>query len=263
VSRVLLLLPPSEGKTAPVRGRPLDLGSLSSPSLTSAREQALEALVRMCDEDPVAARAVLGLGPTQTGEVGRNARLRHAATTRADQLYRGVLYEALDLPGLDAASRRRATSRVAVTSALFGLLRPTDRVPAYRLAGSVALPGVGPVAAHWSRHLAPAVAAAAGGDLVVDLRSTTYAAFWRPSRTEAPRTCTVRVLTEVAGRRSVVSHSNKATKGRLVRDLLTSGAAPRRPAALAETLRDLGWYVETAPARPGQATRLDVIVGEL
>jgi len=177
VSRVLLLLPPSEGKTVPVRGRALDLGSLTSPSLTHAREQVLEALVRLCDEDPLGARAVLGLGPTQGEEVTRNARLRHAATARADDLYRGVLYEALDLAGLDAASRRRATSRIAVTSALFGLLRPTDRVPAYRLSGAVTLPGVGPVATHWSRHLGPAVAAAARGGVAVGLRSTPYAAF--------------------------------------------------------------------------------------
>lgn len=260
---MLLLLPPSEGKAAPVRGRPLDLASLSAPELTPAREQLLDGLVSLCQRDEAAARRVLGLGPTQTDEVARNARLRSAPTARADHVYTGVLYEALDLPGLDVAARRRAASRVAVTSALFGLLRPTDRVPAYRLSGGVSLPGLGPVATHWSRHLGPAVTAAAGGGLVVDLRSTTYVAFWRVPPAYADRTCTVRVLSEVAGRRTVVSHANKATKGRLVRDLLTSGADPRRPAALAATLRDLGWYVETGPVSVGRPTLLDVVVREL
>ena len=261
---MLLLLPPSEGKSAPARGRPLDLERLSSPGLTPAREQVLAALETLCAGRADAARAVLGLGPTQDEEVTRNSRLRQAPSARVDEVYRGVLYASLDLPGLDAVSRRRATTRVAVTSALFGLLRPTDRVPAYRLAGGVALPGLGPVSAHWSRHLGPAVEAAAGAGLVVDLRSTTYAPFWRPSRDQAPRTCTVRVLQEVGGRRSVVSHANKATKGRLVRDLLTSGVAPRRPPALAEALRDLGWYVEAGPASPpGRPTVLDVVVRDL
>ena len=60
----------------------------------------------------------------------------------------------------------------------------------------------------------------------------------------------------------MVSHFNKATKGRIVRELLESGAAPRNPARLAEALRDLGWTVEVdAAGRTG--TRLDVVVSEL
>jgi hypothetical protein len=62
----------------------------------------------------------------------------------------------------------------------------------------------------------------------------------------------------------VVSHFNKATKGRIVRSLLTSGAAPRNPAGLVEALRDLGYVVEAeAPARAGQAWSLDVLVAEV
>ena len=88
-----------------------------------------------------------------------------------------------------------------------------------------------------------------------------YAAFWRPAGAR-PRVATVRVLHEVAGRRQVVSHFNKATKGRIVRALLEDGANPRTPARLAEALRDLGWNVEVdATAR--RARQLDVVVSEL
>jgi hypothetical protein len=58
----------------------------------------------------------------------------------------------------------------------------------------------------------------------------------------------------------VVSHFNKATKGRLVRDLLVDGSNPRSPARFAELLGDLGWTVEADGAG---ATRLDVVVREL
>ncbi len=257
---VLILLPPSEGKSAPRRGRPLDLDSLSFPDLREPRAQALDALVALCTGDPGVAGTVLGLGPTQTDAISRNASLRVAPTARADQLYSGVLYEALDLAGLDPAARRRATARLAVASGLFGLLRPGDRVPAYRLAGQVTLPGLGGVAAHWSRHLAPAVTEAARGGLVVDLRSSAYTPFWRPSREEAARVVTLRVLREADGRRTVVSHFNKATKGRLVRALLADGSAPRTPARFAELLGDLGWHVEAAPSAPGRPQGLDVVV---
>ena len=59
----------------------------------------------------------------------------------------------------------------------------------------------------------------------------------------------------------MVSHFNKATKGRLVRALLEDGANPRTPTALAGVLRDLGWTVETEPVRGG--TRLDVVVSDV
>ena len=256
---MLILLPPSEGKSAPRRGRTLDLDSLSSPSLRGPRAEVLEALVALCSDGTTDAASVLGLGGTQRHEVARNAELASAPTGRADSVYSGVLYEALDLPSLDGAARRRATSRLAIISGLFGLLRPADRIPAYRLSASVSLPGVGPIAGHWGRHLGPAVDEASGSGLVVDLRSGPYAPFWRPGKDQQRSLVTVRVLHEVGGRRKVVSHFNKATKGRLVREVLVDGSTPRTPRRFAELLGDLGWKVEEG-ARPGQ---LDVVVSQL
>ena len=93
---------------------------------------------------------------------------------------------------------------------------------------------------------------------MVDLRSSTYAAFWRPAPDLAPRVVTVRVLHEVDGRRQVVSHFNKATKGRLVRALLEDGRDARTPTAFAALLTDLGW---TGGDRPDPG--LDVVVEAL
>jgi cytoplasmic iron level regulating protein YaaA (DUF328/UPF0246 family) len=260
---MLILLPPSEGKTTPRRGRALDLPSLAFPGLEQDRAAVLEALVTLCTTDqPAHAAEVLGLGTTQTAEVEANARLRKASTARADAVYSGVLYEALDLATLTGAARRRATSWLAVTSGLFGLLRPDDRIPAYRLAGGVPLPGIGTVSAYWGRRLDATVREAAGRGLVVDLRSSSYAPFWRPDSDLARQVVTVRVLHEAGGVRRVVSHFNKATKGRLVRALLQDGAAPTGPARFADHLGALGWKVEQGPAGR-RGTQLDVVVSEL
>lgn len=262
---MLILLPPSEGKTAPRRGKALDLGSLSSPSLTTARTTLIESLVRLCGDDPDKAAAALGLGPAQRDLVQRNADLEGAPTARADAIYTGVLYDALGFDTLSPAARRRATARVAITSSLFGIVRPGDRIPAYRLSGDATLPGLpgtGSVAGAWREVLGEAVTEAVGTGLLVDLRSGTYAAFWRPDASLARRVATVRVLHESAGKRSVVSHFNKATKGRIVRALLEDGANPRTPRALADTLARLGWTVETGePTAKG--TQLDVVVNEV
>lgn len=260
---MLILLPPSEGKTQPRRGRALRPETLSFPVLSPARAAVLSALVSLCTtaRPEVAARA-LGLGKTQLDAVHGNAALREAPTARAERVYSGVLYEALDIASLDPAARRRATSWAAVTSGLFGLLRLDDHVPAYRLPGDVTLPDVGGVSTYWRKHLDAAVLEGAGRGLVVDLRSSTYAAFWRPSAPVARRVVAVRVLHEVDGTRKVVSHFNKATKGRLVRALLEDGSNPTSPVRFADHLAALGWKVELGtPGRHG--VPLDVVVSDL
>lgn len=260
---MLILLPPSENKTAPRRGKPLDLASLSSsPDLTGAREQVLDALVALCTVDPARAATLLGVPKSQLGLVDLNTRVRSSPTARADAVYSGVLYDALETATLTPAARRRASSRLAVMSSLFGMVRPGDRIPAYRLSGDASLPDLGAVGAHWRAALDPVLPEVVGSGLLVDLRSGMYAAFWRPPASLAPRVATVRVLHESDGRLQVVSHFNKATKGRLVRALLEDGRAPRTPTALADVLRDLGWTVQVGePTAKG--TQLDVVVAQV
>ncbi|MEV4413362.1 peroxide stress protein YaaA [Catellatospora sp. NPDC049609] len=261
---MLILLPPSEGKAASGSGKPLDLDALSLPALRTAREQALDALVELCTGDPAQAAQVLGLSPGLAGETARNAALRTAPALPAAKLYTGVLYDALGLADLPAPARTRARRSLLVFSGLWGALRIDDRVPPYRCAMGVRLPGVGLLSTHWRDAMAAALPDAAGKDLVLDLRSSMYTPAWSPRGELAARTATVRVLHERNGARTVVSHFNKATKGRLVRDLLADGGTPRDPAELATALRDLKYTVEEqAPARAGRTWQLDVIVTEL
>jgi uncharacterized protein len=262
---VLVLLPPSEGKANSGDGAPLELRSLSLPGLTGAREAVLAELVELCAGDPdqnEKAREVLGLSEGLRGEVAKNAGLRTAGARPAGEIYTGVLYDALALATLDAAAQRRAADSLLVFSGLWGAVRVTDRIPSYRCSMGVKLPGLGALAAHWRTPMAEALPETAGDGLVLDLRSSAYAAAWKPKGEVAGRTATVRVLH--APTRKVVSHFNKATKGRMVRSLLTAGAAPRNPAELVEALRELGYVVEAQePGRAGKAWSLDVLVEEI
>lgn len=259
---MLVLLPPSEGKANSGDGAPLELGSLSLPGLTAAREAVLGELVELCSGDPEKAREVLGLSEGLRGEVAKNAGLRTAGARPAGEIYTGVLYDALGLATLDADARRRAADSLLVFSGLWGAVRVTDRIPSYRCSMGVKLPGLGALSGHWRAPIAEVLPAAAGQGLVLDLRSSAYATAWKPKGEVAGRTATVRVLH--APTRKVVSHFNKATKGRIVRGLLTSGAAPENPAELVEVLRELGYTVEAqAPGKAGKAWALDVLVDEI
>jgi uncharacterized protein len=227
---VLVLLPPSEGKASGGGGAPLDLERLSHPALNPVRVRVLDALQTAARTDPGALQAALGC---PAGEVEKDAVLDGAPTLPALRRYTGVVYEALSYDTLSAAGRRRANSSLRVASALFGLLSPTDRIPAYRLSGGTSLPGLGSLAAAWRPVLEPELAGHRG--LVVDLRSGPYAALAR-----VPGAVQVRVLREAAGTRTVVSHDNKHTKGLLARVLCEHGARSAADVAAAgEAVADL------------------------
>ena len=246
---VLVLLPPSETKHPGGEGVPLDLAALTAPELTPLREQLVDAVVTLAADVP-AARAALGLSPAQDGEIARNAALRTSPTMPAVERYTGVLYDALDVRSLTRAQRRRAATRLAVGSALFGLVRADDPIPAYRLSAGSSLPGLPTLRSLWKPVLTDVLAGV--DDLVVDLRSGAYAEL-----APVPGAVTVSVLSERPdGTRAVVSHFNKAHKGRLARLLATTTAEPDSVVRLRALLRRSGLHVEHADG----STELTLVV---
>jgi cytoplasmic iron level regulating protein YaaA (DUF328/UPF0246 family) len=256
---VLILLPPSESKNPPPkRGKSVDLGTLSFPGLTALRTRVLDALMATSIRPDALAR--FGVGTSIAPEIERNAQLNRVPARPALEVYSGVLYDALSAPTLSVAAKRRANSRLVIVSALWGAVRPVDRIPAYRLNICANLVGVGPLEPAWRALLGPVLAEAAGPrGLVVDCRSSSYQAAGMPVGL-GDRTVAVRVHRQAAGGRSVVSHMAKHTRGEVARHLLESGADPRRPHGLAEALADR-WDVELIrPARPGRPWTVEIVV---
>jgi cytoplasmic iron level regulating protein YaaA (DUF328/UPF0246 family) len=241
---VLVILPPSEGKTAPRRGAPVDLSRLSFPALSERRAALLDALAELCAGPREAALVALGLSAGQAEDVARDAALRSAPAAAAAKIYTGVLYERLRLPELPAPARRR----VLIASALWGMLRAGDRIPAYRLSIGARLPGFGALAGYWRGALQDALPASG---LVLDLRSGAYAAAWTPRDAAV---VSVRALTE---ERAVVSHMVKATRGDVARLALEAAPVPRTPRAVADAVAAAGHRVELTRERGGWS--LDVI----
>jgi cytoplasmic iron level regulating protein YaaA (DUF328/UPF0246 family) len=222
---------------------------LGSPELNPTRKALIADLVTLAT-DPAASRLALGISAAQDAEIKRNAALRTSPTLPAIHRYTGVLYDALDFGSLRPAEATRARSRLAVGSALFGLLRADDAIPAYRLSAGSKLPGRPGLAARWRPVLEPVLAELSGRELIVDLRSGAYAGLGRVSGAVQ-----VDVLTEQPdGSRSVVTHFNKAHKGRLARTLATSRSEPNDAASVAALAQKAGMRVER------QADALTIIV---
>lgn len=245
---MLIVLPPSESKANRRRGKPVDPNTWSFPELTDARA-AVAAQLRLASQSPTAT-ADLGVSPGLAAEVARNLSLETAPGTPASEVYTGVLYDALDLNSMEPSARRRANQWVVIISALHGAVRLKDRITAYRLSMDVNLAGLGPVAAVWRPILDDVLAPSAGREVVVDCRSSTYAAAWTPTGEVADRWVQIRV--------PGASHMAKHTRGLVARHLCVSGQRARTPEKLAAIVGEAFDVELTPPPRRGKASILDV-----
>ena len=213
---MLIVLPPSETKSFGGDHPPLDWDSLSFPELNSVRKQIAADLVAL--DDPF---TVLGISNKLAAEVEANQQLLTSPTTPAILRYTGVLYDALSADTLP----NEALQRLAIGSALFGVVRAGDLIPHYRLSGGTKLPTrssstTPTLKSRWGGLITEVLSSA--DDLVVDLRSGTYQQLGR-----LKTAITVRVESvQPDGTRKVVSHFNKHYKGELARVLALSKQDP-------------------------------------
>lgn len=209
---MLILLPPSEGKSEPERGETVALDSLAfAEALGKQREKLIRAF------DPA---------------------LLKAPAAPAAEVYTGVLFGRLQLPKLGKGAR----GRVLIASALWGFVRPDDRIPYYKFPPKTKLKGIGAPAAYWRPALAEAMPDREG-ELIVDMRSGAYSSFWKPKRATL---LAVRAFTERDGERKAVSHMAKAVRGDVARALLRAKKPPKDPEGAAAIARDAGFTVELA-----------------
>lgn len=223
---MIILLPPSSGKTAPTSGSSLDLSSLLFGSeLTTCREELIKNLHRVCSHADAA--QVLKIGPNTVSDIADNLDIYEAPTTTALNLYTGVLFEAAKFnqtlentttenPQTTAALPADIlNSEIIIFSGLWGVVRPHDLLPNYRLSASVKLPHIGTVATYWKQQLSPLLNAALKDQIVVDCRSGEYRKMWTPSAKHPCELLQVVVQREDlhTGKRSVVSHNAKHMRG--------------------------------------------------
>lgn len=196
-----LWLPPSEGKTAPEKGAPLDLSNLVFGSeLRPARQQILDELTRV--SSGAEAAKILKLGAKADQMLASNRDLLNSPTAPAYRVYTGVLWEAARIEDFP-----KWHDNVLVFSGLFGILRAGDFIPDHRLSMGIKLPEAGGLASFWKRQIPP------GQVPVVDLRSGTYA-----SALAAPAESLAVNVKTADGK--VVSHWAKHWRGLLAYELM-------------------------------------------
>ena len=184
---MLILLPPSEKKKAAISQERFELSSLVfAAELTGARSQTI-------------------------------ASHDLSQTSPAIEIYDGVLFQGLNWKTLTAAEQKRANTKVLIISAIFGLVRPLDKIFSYKEKIDNKL---------W-REAISVVADKFVSELIIDCRSSTYKGVWTVN---PQRTVEVRVFKVDGAERSVITHMSKKYRGELTRHLLKQTTDPTTPA---------------------------------
>ena len=245
-----VLLPPSEGKAWPSQGPRLQLADLfGAPQLTSHRIELMHQLQEVSAQPD--ALEQLQVGASLQEEVRANRQLTTSPTAPACEIYNGVLYDGAALAQVCAADPT-AAAKVLIFSALYGVIRPSDYITGYRLAGGVKLGSGRQVMATWKPLLSKLLEETYGDELLVDCRSGTYQSAWHPKN--RAQHVLVKVVQIRNGAKKVVSHFAKHTRGLLTNHLLTS------PCPGAQNPQEL---LEQARLLPAQVVRQASLVHHL
>ncbi len=220
-----ILLPPAEGKQP--GGNPFapDMFDYRASNtfnyfhdLNPERRKLIDALqrtIRESTEDELSKLfGIRGDALAQAIEINQNV-YNAPLMSALDRYSPGVMYTAMDFPGLPTGAQRRLLEQGIILTGLFGLLRPDDLIPNYRLRMDAALPEIGKVGRYWQPHISRMLNRRLGGAYVWNLLPAIHQDAWEDEHTYVEM---VRVLffTEVAGERKPVSHGVKTLRGQLV-----------------------------------------------
>lgn len=207
---MLILLPPSEGKTPGGSGTWRVGSGRFGGGLRSARTEVVAALQVT---QPTALKV---RGETAKHAIAANAALANKAPVLpAATRYSGVVMQGLSFDTLSDRELDRANESIVIISGLLGLVALTDLIPDYRAAMDASLPNLGPLASFWEPRLSDVIQSASQGDVIVDLLPNVH-------RRAVPTHGTSWITVDLVHPTGVGGHAAKHAKGELARWLLTN-----------------------------------------
>ncbi len=218
-----ILLPPAEGKQP--GGNPFapDMFDYRSSDtfnyfneLNPERRKLIDALQQTI-ESAHDLEALFGVkGETLEEALKINAEIYHAPLMSAlDRYSPGVMFKSMDFAGLPTGAQRRLLENGIILSGLFGLLRPDDLIPNYRLRMDAVLEGVGKVSRFWKPRISPVLNRTLEGRFVWNLLPGAHQEAWEDDHRYA-QMVEVLFMEEKNGERRTLSHSVKPLRGQLV-----------------------------------------------
>jgi cytoplasmic iron level regulating protein YaaA (DUF328/UPF0246 family) len=237
---MLLLLPPSETKRIGGTNLTIEQVHLSYGQLNDARDEVLNALVKLC-KNKAEAQRILKLSPKQLGDRELNLAIRSAPTMPAFERYEGTLYKAIGADTFTKHEIEMMRGHVLIQSALFGLISGTDRIPWYRLSANTVLPKAN-LKKIWREHQGAAFARLVDMP-IIDLRSKAYVDL-APIPEELDSYWVEVVAEDSSGSRRALNHFNKTAKGELVGAFVRAKTTPKTLSQLKAVAKKAGLGLE-------------------
>lgn len=157
---------------------------------------------------------------------------------------------------LDDKARESFATSTIIMSGLFGMLRPSDLIPDYKLKMAAPLLRRKTCSSVWKPVITKALAPDVADSVIWDLLPGEHAAAWDPSKLSYKARFTVKFLERKAdGQLKTVTHLSKLLKGALVRHLVCNDAARSRESAL-DLLTDFS-HPEGYEFRPDLISEID------
>lgn len=218
MSKPLILIPPSEGKSSGGEGLPWSETDHFFKDLQRPRHEVIKALKTSMKEPELNRSKLLGVKGKKVGEATKaNLIVDKSVTMPAIERYTGVLYDALSYSSLPASLQKKIDDQVVIFSGLWGALKPKDLIPDYKLKMGAKLPHLGVLSRFWKPYLTSELRLS-NTKCVWDLLPGEHSAGWDPLIAE--KRIRVKFLDDVMknGKQQLVSvsHWNKLLKGALV-----------------------------------------------
>ncbi|MGJ8597142.1 YaaA family protein [Sulfitobacter sp.] len=164
---------------------------------------------------------------------GRFADWSRVGDCAAALMFDGDVYKELDFSTLDEPAMSASSHRLRILSGLYGLLRPTDAVRAYRMEMGRKCPGhpAGTLYKFWGTKIAEAVAndaAELGTDTILNLASVEYSKGVDDGALGGLTVVSPRFEEEKGGSRRVIGIAAKRARGAMARWVLETGALERK-----------------------------------
>lgn len=261
-----ILLPPAEGKVE--GGNPFapDMFDYRASNtfnyfneLNAERRHLIDELHRTLDDASVDLESLFGVkGDTLEEAVRVNRDVYRAPLMSAlDRYGPGVMYKAMDFAGLPTGAQRRLLEQGIIFSGLFGLLRPDDLIPNYRLKMDATLPEIGKVSQYWKPHLSKALNRTLQDRFVWNMLPGAHEEAWDNGITYQAMV-RVRFLRFSEGELKPVTHGVKPLRGRLVNFIVRETLEELEP--LLDWRHPDGYVVDRDACGYDEATRTHDIV---
>lgn len=144
----------------------------------------------------------------------------------------GVMYKAMDFMELPTGAQRRLLENGVIFSGLFGLLRPDDLIPEYRLKMDARLEEIGRVAKFWKPVLSPLLNNVVKDKFVWNLLPSAFMEAWDDDGSYRAMIQVKFFKEDEEGKRTALTHGVKELRGSLVNYIV------RDPAESIEALLD-------------------------